>query len=151
MKKGCISGGCLTVAAIVGVPFLLWLGCEVFHSVTSNPGDARTYGAYRAKMPTPKFAERWERDGTNYIAVYGPIRAKLALPSGLPVYVFDATGNMVDWTLDSGDDGKFQKAWSRIKDTRMTVADLDRIMNRGVEPQGGGYSPPAARSALPTP
>jgi hypothetical protein len=132
-KKGCFRGGCLTVAVVIGIPFSLWIGCEIFHSVTSNPGEARTYRAYRAKLPAPKSAERWVRDGTNYVAVYGPIRAKLALPSGLPVYVFDADGNMVDWTLDSGDDGRFQKAWSRIKDTRMSVTELDSMMNEGVE------------------
>ena len=33
------------------------------------------------------------------------------LASGPASYIFDSTGKLVDWTIDEGDDTRFQKRW----------------------------------------
>lgn len=86
------------------------------------------------------------KDGTNYYAAIGPVRAPLALVSGPPVYVFDRSGTMVDWTLDNGEDPRFQKAWSAFSEKRISIAELDELMKQNVEQGGSPYSSPAAGS-----
>ena len=126
----CLRTGCLTMLVILGLPLAFWIGCEVFHMQTSNPRGASSYREYRDRLPPPRWAEKMEKDGKTYFAAAGPIRAPLALPSGPPVCVFDANGIMVDWTVDEGDDGRFQKAWSGFEIQKLTVEELDTIMEK---------------------
>lgn len=119
--------GCLAGAGVVGMPILLWIGCEVYHAKTSNPGTATTCREYRETMPAPEWAIRVAKGGKPHHLVGGPIRAPLALPSGPPVYVFDAGGMLIDWTLDEGDDEAFQGRWSGLPSGSFDVKELDRI------------------------
>ncbi len=79
-------------------------------------------------MPLAKGAWTMKKDGTNYFAAFGPIRAPLALPSGPPVYVFDTNGMMIDWTLDNGESPRFQKEWASFTEKRISIEALDEIM-----------------------
>ena len=36
------------------------------------------------------------------------------LPSGAAMLVYDADGKLIDWTRDEGDDGCFQRKWSKV-------------------------------------
>ena len=36
------------------------------------------------------------------------------LPSGAAMLVYDAEGRLIDWTGDEGEDGRFQRQWSRV-------------------------------------
>ncbi len=71
----------------------------------------------------------------------------LNVPSSPAAYVFDQAGQMVEWCPDSGDDEGFQKKWP-LPQEESSFEELKQI---GFQPQGGGYSPPAARLAQPTP
>ena len=113
---------------IIGIPSTVWVGNEIYHARTSNPGHLTTYLEYRERMPPAKGAWIMKREGTNYYAALGPIRAPLALPSGPPIYVFDSKGMMVDWTLDSGESPRFKKAWGSCTAERISVEALDEIM-----------------------
>ena len=59
--------------------------------------------------------------GTNeYIEIIGERPSILA--SGPPAYIFDASGQLVDWTSDDGEDPRFQRAWgSPTKRTPATI------------------------------
>lgn len=116
------------------MPILLWIGCEVYHAKTSNPGSAATYREYRETMPAPEFAIRVWKGGRTHYLVGGPIRAPLALLSGPPVYVFDSEGTLIDWTLDEGDVGAFQGRWSGLPTGDFDVKELDRIFGRAPDP-----------------
>src|SRR5262245_25745093 len=92
--------GFIAVIAVILFPLAAWIGCEMFHAHTSDPtGSASTYTEYRARMPQSVAAQIFQRDGLEYYAAFGPVRAPLALPSGAPAYVFDRSGRMIDWTF----------------------------------------------------
>ncbi|MCP5521006.1 MAG: hypothetical protein H7A46_05615 [Verrucomicrobiales bacterium] len=128
----------------MGLPLAFWIGCEVFHRVTSNPEPATTYREYRATLPTPQWVRQVETNGQTCYLAAGPTRAPLAFPSGPPVYVFDVSGALVDWSLDEGEDVKFQGTWSKLPGSRITVEELDRVLGQGnellQEPQHGPIS-----------
>ena len=54
-------------------------------------------------------AELQDVGGRTFVVMHGPLAG--LVPSGPPVYVFDSTGRLVDWTTDSGDDPRFQDQW----------------------------------------
>lgn len=49
--------------------------------------------------------------GTEYLAVYGPSLPTLCFASCGPMYIFDHTGTLLDWTSDFGDDPRFNNRW----------------------------------------
>ena len=51
-------------------------------------------------------------NGTNVTIIsMGPLGF---LPSGAAMLVYDADGKLIDWTRDEGDDGCFQRKWSKV-------------------------------------
>ena len=51
-------------------------------------------------------------NGTNVTIVsMGPLGF---LPSGSAMLVYDAEGRLIDWTDDEGENGRFQRKWSKV-------------------------------------
>jgi hypothetical protein len=48
----------------------------------------------------------------------------LVLPDGVPTYVFDRQGRMVDWSPYSSDDPKFQARWTPESRNQRPVSGL---------------------------
>ena len=46
-----------------------------------------------------------------FFIAYSPMNYWLAVPSGPAAYVFDESGQMVEWSWDPGDDLDFQEKW----------------------------------------
>ena len=88
-----------------------WLAVEaVLRDRAKPPTTVRTlddYLRWQTRQPTAVMAEI---DGRTSLLMYGP-RTTLLLQAGPPVYVFDASGQLVDWTVDCGRDGRFQSRW----------------------------------------
>jgi hypothetical protein len=61
---------------------------------------------------------------------------KEALASGAPTYIFDAKGNLVDFTYDLGDDSRFQKRWNYAWDKRKKISlhEVNTIINDNSNP-----------------
>ena len=68
----------------------------------SPPWSVRTLEDFRKWRPQYEQAVRLEYEGTTYFLVFGE-RARI-LASGPSSYLFDARGNLIGWTLDTGDD-----------------------------------------------
>ncbi len=64
-------------------------------------------------MPTPMRFGVIEHEGSNYLRIEGP-SAYLTAPPGPPMYVFDKSGKLVDWTSDAVDDHSFLGRWPGI-------------------------------------
>lgn len=107
-----LKGASVLVAVVVGFVVLC---------IALETPDARRFGRYRA-YPTQealmaaepdavKSVKTVELDGATYTMLnLGPMGF---LPSGSAYLVYDANGRLVDWTLDEGDDSRFQRKWSR--------------------------------------
>jgi hypothetical protein len=98
-----ILGPLLLVAA--------WLAVEaVLRHRAQPPTTVRTlddYLRWQTRHPTAVLAEI---NGRTSLLMYGP-RSTLLLQAGPPVYAFDGSGRLVDWTADCGRDRRFQNQW----------------------------------------
>jgi hypothetical protein len=96
----------LVVALLIGG----WVAFErIERSRNTPPATVQTFDDYMKWQTKHRNVQEWQSDGEWYVLMSGPGTG--VLPSGSTVYVFDSTGRMVDWTLDGGDDSRFQKKW----------------------------------------
>jgi hypothetical protein len=66
------------------------------------------------KLPhSPEKSKEFVSNGNKYLAVFGQLPTFPRFPSGCPVYIFDATRQLVDWTSDEGDDPGFNDRWGK--------------------------------------
>ena len=110
----------LVLSAII----VAWFVCESNHARVSSADEIDSYLEYRRQLPTPIFARRGERNGSEFYAFFGPVETPFAFPSGPPVYIFDVGGNLKDWALDSGDTTKFSSSWG-VRD--WDLVDIERM------------------------
>lgn len=75
------------------------------------------------EIPDPVRAETFTFRGREYLMVEGAYQMLPRVPSGPPVYVYDATGRLADWTADEGDDEAFQSRWFGTTDRRPLTRD----------------------------
>ena len=102
--------------------FLGWLGSELYYSSRNSlPESVTTYHQFLETMPEPAELELVKVSGHSYLLVIGPLAGGLALPSGPPAYVFDSTGRLVAWTLDSGEDPDFTSRWWLPSNPRRSI------------------------------
>lgn len=63
------------------------------------------------------FVRKTVKDGDTFFIAYNPPKKMNemghAVPSGPPAYVFDSKGQLVDWSLDTGEDPEFFRKWSK--------------------------------------
>ena len=52
--------------------------------------------------------------GQKFLVLFGTIQIWPRFPSGAPVYIFDGTRKLVDWTPDIGDDEAFKARWPNM-------------------------------------
>jgi hypothetical protein len=92
---------------------LLICGGLVFEFVSTrrlNPaGHASNLNEYLLWRPSANEFATIDVDGRRHVIAYGPSAGLLA--SGPSAYVFDDTGQLVDWSADIGDNPRFELRW----------------------------------------
>lgn len=73
------------------------------------PSRVQRFDDYMGWQTEHRAAQELILDRESFLLMSGP-RARL-LASGPPMYVFDSSGRMADWTVDSGNDPRFQSKW----------------------------------------
>ncbi len=87
-----------------------WVAFErIDRARNTPPATVQTFNDYMKWQTKHRNAEEWRSDGEWYLLMSGPFTG--LLPSGSTVYAFDSSGRMVDWTLDNGEDPRFQTKW----------------------------------------
>lgn len=107
------------IAAIAGALVLL-----VLAGFTSIEKRLRTRATPPAQVTTLANWMKWQATAEDFYL--GPSETHLTalgrsatlLPSGPSAYVFDASGQLVDWTADIGDDLTFGTKWPQKKPIR---------------------------------
>ena len=90
-----------------------WLAfCIYERRRMAPPQTALHLRGFLAEMRAPDHFAVLNVEGQQYLLVTGPLPSLNSLPSGPPQYVFDASGRLVDWTTDSGEDPDFVADWS---------------------------------------
>jgi len=102
--------------------FGVWFLCVRAWYQSVQPAGP-TLADHLTQRPAPEQSHLVVLDGQEYLALFGPIQTFPRFPSGWPVYVFDRSGRLVDWTPDEGDDEGFKQRWPGVFDGRAVSPD----------------------------
>ena len=130
MKLSTTAKSLLGFVALAAVYFAVVL----FDRSTTKPGTRGQSidGFLQSKRTTQKM-ERLEKENQQYIFVTGRMTPLwfVTIPSGPPCYVFDANGQLIDWTVDVGDDPRFQEKWpSSLRRGNISIEDARKLFHR---------------------
>lgn len=96
------------------IPVGLFAAVLVYDVVCASqvtlPPDVTTLDTYLAWQPGDHTGVIRHRGDAEYLVVFGPLVGFVS--SGPAAYVFDKSGRLVDWTVDSGDSFSFQQKWN---------------------------------------
>ncbi|MCC7145632.1 MAG: hypothetical protein IT443_04230 [Phycisphaeraceae bacterium] len=126
--------GWTMVVLLLGLPIscVCKIGSGVF---LTPPPSMQSLAAFMKWQPSLDTYVWFQHDGAEYVIAYKKESPWVILltgpffPSGPAVYVFDATGQFVDWSADVGDDSEFVKKWSPpnpYRGPRLTRAQLQK-------------------------
>src|SRR5437870_12907163 len=95
--------------AIIAAVFVCLLAAWIYSEKKSAkavrpPAGVTNLVAFLEARPQPSKICKFVHKGRVHVEVVGKlIISPLSVPSGPPVYIFDETGALVDWTGDLGD------------------------------------------------
>jgi hypothetical protein len=100
----------VTLAVLIPTLFAGWLLWVRAAGRAMRPAGPTLADHRRNHQP---FETSWvvEADGAEYLVMNGPWPPLVLCPGGHPVYVFDRTGLLVDWTENIFDDTRFRHRW----------------------------------------
>lgn len=84
----------------------------------SLPVNINTLSKFAAQMPKPARVILFEKDGSSYVEVIGHPTGFPNVPSGPPAYIFDSTGRVRYWTVDTGDSPAYWEDWQGRSNSR---------------------------------
>lgn len=77
-----------------------------------------TLAEFSATMPPPQQVIAFEKNGSSYVEIIGPLPGFPTVPSGPPAYIFDSSGHIAYWTRDTGDSTEYWEKWQHRSNTR---------------------------------
>lgn len=94
-----------------------------------------TLSKFAAEMPEPEQVIIFEKDGSTYVEVVGrlPRFPTIPMPSGPPIYIFDSTGRIRFWTIDSGDSSVYAEEWYKRSSSREVSMQEALNLTQGVK------------------
>ena len=121
--------GCLLVVAL---PTAGWIASEIRWAKINNPqGKFTSVSEYLVAGRPPSRVTSITTNGETFFIAFSPMDYWLAVPSGAAAYVFNDAGQLISWSRDCGDDGRFQKTWPLDRQERASLDDLKRIQSQG--------------------
>jgi hypothetical protein len=131
-KKTAIVSG-LIIALFILCLAAVWIRSEARYSrAIRPPAGATNIVLFLKSRPDSTRPLLFTNEGRVYLEISRPIsNPGLALPSGPPAYIFDSSGDLVDWTPDLGDDPKFHSKWSGLTNaTAITFGEAKELINK---------------------
>ncbi len=110
---------------LLSVPFvvcLLYFGSLLYNHVRVVPRGVETVQDFYRRYGNPPRVDTMFIEGRKYYRVTGEIPAPLSFPKGDPVYIFDDTGRLVDWTGESLNDPSFSAKWDGVPSEGMSIS-----------------------------
>lgn len=77
--------------------------------LAAPPTHVTTLNSFLQWLPGTHPAAVRQFRGSEYLIIFGPLNGFVS--SGPPAYVFDKSGQFVEWVPDSGDDSNFERRW----------------------------------------
>jgi hypothetical protein len=104
-----------------------WISSEVIYARGRRPAGITRAADYYDRFGAPSRIARFERSGATYYHLFGHLPRfpwVLAFPSASPAYVFDSSGRFVEWSIDPGEDLRYQNRWPIETATPVNPADF---------------------------
>jgi hypothetical protein len=116
---------------LLSVPFVvavLYFGSVLYNSERVVPKGVETVQDFYQRYGNPPRVESLLTAGQRYYRIIGEIPAPLGFPKSAPIYIFDNTGRLIEWTGGLQMDPDFTNRWKSASAERMTVSDfLDKF------------------------
>ena len=80
--------------------------------INSPVGKFTNVDEYLSRKRLPTNVLKAYKNSNAFFVAYSPTDHWFASHSGPAAYVFNSTGRLVDWTLDTGSDQEFQRKWT---------------------------------------
>ncbi len=123
------------ILVLLTVIMLYSLYCEKLDKIFLAPSYVSTFSQLKNETKWPLRLSLIETEGGNYIEAVifpGKIPALIRLSSfrsGMPAYVFNENGMLVDSSIDQHDDARYQDKWERAKKRKLiTETDFLKII-----------------------
>ena len=117
-----LKGHLKILLSIPVVLALLYVGSLGYNFLRVAPRGVETVQDFYRRYGNPPRIDTLFLQGRTYYRVTGEIPAPLSFPKGNPMYVFDDSGRLVDWTGESRGDPGFLNRWSNDLAQRMSIA-----------------------------
>lgn len=124
-RKYFIIGG-IVLALTLG-----WLGAGLWYLRRFAPQEnVRTFAQLQAQgVPMTRAVRVAQPEG--FICVFGDLgKVRWTLPSGPPAYLFDPSGNLFAFTIDTGDSSKFQNEYKVDEGKEVALKELPEIFRK---------------------
>jgi len=121
--------GSLVGLAIIVISFAAYTVVGLNERVSKfAPGDAASTYWDLKEQGIPMIAA-WRAPGQpgHYGVLAHDTYSRWYFSSGPPAYLFDRSGNLVDYTLDSGDSQKFQDDYGVYSGDELSISELEEI------------------------
>ena len=100
---------------------VLYFGSVLYNHERVVPRGVETVQDFFGRYGNPPKVETLSDSGRTFYRITGEIPAPLGFPKGNPIYIFDATGRLFDWTGESQADQEFQSRWSGAQAQNLSV------------------------------
>ncbi len=107
-----------------------WFYSERSYARRVRPDGISDLRGFLARHSEVDRAFKIQRGENQYFVATLRVSSGMALPSGPPAYVFDATGRLVDWSADTGEDPRYLTAWPPDQMHQIDLGELKRIVRR---------------------
>jgi hypothetical protein len=125
---GTLKSGAKVLLSVPFVIAVLYFGSVLYNAERVVPKGVETVQDFYRRYGNPPVIEALRASGRTFYRIIGEIPAPLGFPKGNPIYIFDYSGRLVDWTGASKGDPKFSERWQGAAVQQMPVADfLDRF------------------------
>jgi hypothetical protein len=118
--------GIISKVVLISIGILFYL---IWHEVRLTYPTSHDFFKFLKLTPASRITSfgHFQLAGKGYIEVVGKVPSVLA--SGPPVYIFDESGNLIDWIEDNGEHPRFYRQWiESITRTPMTVDQASAII-----------------------
>lgn len=96
------------------------------------PPGVTTLEAFAQSMPPPRHLITATYEGKRIFVWYGELMGLLTIPSGPSCYLFDESGNLIDWQAETGDGGPVERTLRKSEGHRsITKAEALAFVEQG--------------------
>lgn len=100
----------------------LYVGSVLYNHERVIPRGVDTVQEFCLRYGNPPRVDYLTIGDRHYYRIIADIPAPLGFPQGNPVYIFDVSGRLIDWTGESMADPSFRSRWDSVESQPMEVS-----------------------------